>query len=144
MATKPPSTRFLISLYGTPAELLRDVFLTVVRAGRLVAGPEQRIERDYYPGHELTFCRSGKGWARLRGRMHPITAGDLLRVNCHHPHGYGADPADPGELDWIRVEGAPMERTWKMLSADSQPVFEDLDMVRASAECDAIFELKQN
>ena len=144
MAAKPATTKFLVSLYGTPAELLRDVFLTVVRAGRLEAGPEHRIERDYYPGHELTFCRSGRGWARLRGKMHQIKAGDLLWVNCHHPHGYGADRDDPWELDWIRVEGAPMERTWKMLSADSQPVFEGIDSARASTECESIFDLMQN
>ena len=144
MSAKPAATKFLVSPYGTPAELLRDDFLTVVRAGRLIAGPEHRIERDYYPGHELTFCRAGRGWARLRGKMHRIKAGDLLWVNCHHPHAYGADRDDPWELDWIRVEGAPMERTWKMLSAESQPVFEALDPVPAARECEAIFELMQH
>ena len=144
MSVKPATTRFLVSLYGTPAELLRDVFLTVVRAGRLAAGPEHRIERDYYPGHELMFCRSGKGWARLRGKMHAVKAGDLLWVNCHHPHGYGADKSDPWEVDWIRVEGSAMERTWKMLAVESQPVFEGMDIGRCDRECEAIFNLMQH
>jgi AraC family transcriptional regulator, arabinose operon regulatory protein len=135
------ATRFLISLHGVPAENLRDVFLTVVRAGRLIAGPDHRIERDYYPGHELTFCRSGRGWARLRGRTFEVTAGQLLWVNCHHPHAYGADRSDPWELDWIRVEGTPMDRTWKMLAADTLPVFEAMDMPRCSSTLESIFDL---
>lgn len=138
-----PATQFLISLHGVPAEPLRDVFLTVVRAGRLIAGPEHCIERDYYPGHELTFCRKGRGWARLRGKSFEVKAGDLLWVNCHHPHAYGADKRDPWELDWIRVEGSTMDRTWQMLHADSQPVLVGYDMQRATVELEAIFGLMQ-
>lgn len=137
------TTRFLISLHGVPAEPLRDVFLTVVRAGRLIAGPEHRIERDYYPGHELTYCRSGRGWARLRGKMHEVRAGQLLWVNCHHPHAYGASRDDPWTLDWIRVEGITMDRTWKMLAADSQPVFDGMDMPRCSKELEQVFALME-
>jgi len=139
----PKTSCFLISLHGVPAEPLRDVFLTVVRAGRLQAGPEHRIERDYYPGHELIFCTSGRGWARLRGKMHEVRAGELLWVNCHHPHAYGASKDDPWELDWIRVEGATLDRAWKMLAADSQPVFEAIDMRRSTAKLEAIFDLMQ-
>jgi AraC-like DNA-binding protein len=137
------TTQFLISLHGVPAEPLRDVFLTVVRAGRLVAGPEHRIERDYYPGHELTYCRSGRGWARLRGRSYEIKAGQLLWVNCHHPHAYGANRDDPWTLDWIRVEGSTMDRTWNMLSAESQPVFAGMDLARCTVELERIFALME-
>ena len=139
----PAVTQFLISLHGVPAEPLRDVFLTVVRAGRLKAGPEHRIERDYYPGHELTYVRAGRGWARLRGKTFEVKPGQLLWVNCHHPHAYGASRDDPWELDWIRVEGSTMDRTWTMLHADSQPVFESMDMARATPELEAIFALMQ-
>ena len=135
------TTIFPVSLHGLPAEPLRDVFLTVVRAGRLIGGPDHHIERDYYPGHELTFCRSGKGWARIRGRSYEITAGQLLWVNCHHPHAYGADKNDPWDLDWIRVEGSIMDRAWKILAADSQPIFPGMDIPRCTVELDQIFAL---
>jgi AraC family transcriptional regulator, arabinose operon regulatory protein len=138
------TTHFLVSLHGVPAESLRDLFLTVVRAGRLDAGPDHRIERDYYPGHELTYCRSGRGWARVRGKTFEVLPGQLLWINCHHPHAYGADPRDPWSLDWIRVEGATLDRTWNMLSADSQPVITGLDLPRCTAEVDAIFALMQD
>ncbi len=139
----PSTAKFLISLHGVPAEPLRDVFFTVVRAGRLQAGPGHRIERDYYPGHELTYCRKGRGWARLRGKSYEIGPGQLLWVNCHHPHAYGAIKDDPWELDWIRVEGITMDRMWTMLHADSQPVFEGIDMERATVELEKIFALMQ-
>lgn len=139
----PNSTQFLISLYGAPAEPLREVFLTVVRAGRLEAGPEHFIERDYYPGHELIFCREGEGWARVRGKTHRVKAGQVLWINCHHPHSYGADRRQPWKLDWVRVEGTPMDRTWKMLSAEVVPVFDGIPIDRTTAECDAIFDLMQ-
>ena len=136
-------TRFIKSLFGTASDPLRDVFLTVVRAGRLEAGPEHLIERDYYPGHELIYCRSGRGWARIKGRTHHVEAGQLLWVNCHHPHGYGADRKQPWEVDWIRVEGTPMDRTWKMLSGEAVPVFDGIDAGKITPEYEGIFDLME-
>jgi AraC family transcriptional regulator, arabinose operon regulatory protein len=134
------ATRFPISLFGTPSEPLRDVFLTVVRAGRVIAGPEHIVERDYYPGHELILCTGGKGWVRVRGRAHPVEAGQLLWVNCHHPHSYGSVKEAPWTADWIRVEGVAMDRLWAMLGADVQPVFESYDLSRGLPCCSAVFE----
>ena len=132
-------THFPISLFGTPSEPLRDVFLTVVRAGRVVAGPEHTVERDYYPGHELILCTKGKGWVRVRGKGHAIAAGQMVWVNCHHPHSYGAAKDDPWQADWVRVEGVPMDKLWTMLGADVQPVFEGYDLARGLPCCAAIF-----
>ncbi|MBL9113963.1 MAG: AraC family transcriptional regulator [Verrucomicrobiaceae bacterium] len=135
------ATRFLISLFGVAPDPLREVFLTVVRAGRLAAGPDHVIERDYYPGHELIYCRSGKGWVKTRGKNHSVKAGQLAWVNCHHPHSYGADRKEPWEVDWIRVEGSNMDRVWKILSGEARPVFDELNGEKVVAEYEAIFGL---
>jgi AraC family transcriptional regulator, arabinose operon regulatory protein len=121
--TPAPSNRFLVSLYGTPPEPLRDVFMSVVRAGTLEAGVEHNIERDYYPGHELIYCYEGQGWARLNGKTHQVGPGQMLWVNCHHPHSYGSVKSQPWKVDWIRVEGPTMDKIWSLLRADAQPLF---------------------
>jgi AraC family transcriptional regulator, arabinose operon regulatory protein len=139
----PDPVRFLISLFGVAPDPLREVFLTVVRAGRLIANQDHMIERDYYPGHELIFCRSGAGWVRTRGKAHAVKAGQLAWVNCHHPHSYGADRKDPWEVDWIRVEGSTMDRLWKMLSGEARPVFSDLKSDQVTSAYEEIFRLMQ-
>jgi AraC family transcriptional regulator, arabinose operon regulatory protein len=121
-----PTTRFLTSLYGTAPEPLRDTFLSVVRAGTLEAGPDHRIERDYYPGHELIYCYSGRGWARLGGKVFEVHAGEMLWVNCHHPHSYGSHPDQPWQVDWVRVEGPGIERIWTQLRVGAQPVLRSI------------------
>lgn len=122
MVRPPQSTRFLVSLYHTPSESSREVFHAVVRAGHLIAGPEHRIERDTYPGHELIWCRRGNGFVRIAGRTHAVRPGQFLWVNCYHPHAYWADAASPWELYWARIEGPGLDRLCQILSADRFPV----------------------
>lgn len=126
MARRTQLTRFLVSLYATPARPNRDAFYTVVRAGHLQAGPEHRIERENYPGHELIWCRSGKGVVRVEGREVAVGPGSVAWINCHHPHAYWADPDDPWEVFWIRVEGPQLDRICTILSAQRWPVIEAL------------------
>lgn len=140
----PATTRFLTSLYGVAPEPLRDMFLSVVRAGTLEAGLDHRIERDYYPGHELIYCYSGTGWARLGGKSYELKPGSLLWVNCHHPHGYGASRTDPWQVDWVRVEGPTMERVWSHLRVDAQPVFPSVPADKARPVFQRIFSQMQS
>jgi AraC-like DNA-binding protein len=87
-----------------------------------VAGSDHRIERDRYPGHELILCLRGKGHARLRGRAGSVSAGQLLWVNCHHPHAYWADAASPWEVYWARIDGPCLDRVEQNLFGGGFPV----------------------
>ncbi|MFA6547033.1 MAG: AraC family transcriptional regulator [Limisphaerales bacterium] len=121
--TRPPhKSRFLVSLYHTPSDLARDAFYTSVRAGHLVAGPEHRIERECYPGHELILCLRGRGHARVQGRAGGVSAGQLVWVNCHHPHTYWADATSPWEVYWVRIDGPRLDRVEQILFGGSFPV----------------------
>jgi len=118
----PDKSRFPISLHHTPSDLAGDAFYTSVRAGHLVAGPEHRIERDRYPGHELILCLRGMGQARLRGRAGEVGTGQLLWVNCHHPHAYWAIPTKPWEVYWVRIDGPRLDRVEHHLFGGSFPI----------------------
>lgn len=136
-------TRFLINLHATPADWQRDLFYSVVRAGHLVAGPEHRIQRETYPGHEWILCLRGRGWVRIEGRRHEVSPGSLAWVNCHHPHDYGAIAADPWELYWLRLEGPSLDRLGRFLSIGSQPVIAAIDMPAASVAFTTVFSLME-
>ena len=133
MADPNVSTQFVVSLFGTPQAVHQEIFYSVLRAGHLVAGPEHRIEREHFPGQELIFCLRGRGRVRIRGKLHGVRAGQGVWVNCHQPHGYGADPADPWELYWIRVEGPRLPRMGEVLEVGSEPVFEEVERERVAA-----------
>jgi AraC-like DNA-binding protein len=115
-------TRFLTSLHHTPGDAAREAFYTAVRAGHLLAGSGHRIERDSYPGHELILCLRGKGFARIGGRTSAIRPGQLLWVNCHHPHAYWADAASPWALLWARLDGPRLDRVERILFGEAFPL----------------------
>ena len=124
--TRPPS-HFPVSLFATPGDVHREIFYTVWRAGHLVGGPEHHIRREHFPGHELILCLRGYGWARVGGRRHPVAPEQLAWINCHHPHEHGANPEDPWEVYWIRIEGPQLARTAEVLQVAGAPVFGGLD-----------------
>lgn len=123
MSSLFPETQFLTNLWATPAEWAQEVFNCVVRAGHLRAGVAHRIERETYPGHELILCLVGRGWVQVMGRRHEVEAGDLVWVNCHHPHAYGAVVRDPWEVYWVRTEGRELERLGRLAQISGKPVF---------------------
>lgn len=139
MSTSLQETTFFQNLYATPADWQRDLFYSVVRGGHLRAGCEHRIQRETYPGHEFILCLGGRGWAQIAGKRHLIGPNELLWVNCHHPHAYGAVAKEPWELYWIRVEGRPLDRVSNLLEIRSQPVIKNLNTPVARQEFERIF-----
>lgn len=132
-------TEFLTNLYATPADWQRDLFYSVVRAGHLKAGFEHRIQRETYPGYELILCLDGRGWVQVSGKRHEVAKGQLVWVNCHHPHAYGCVLDDPWELYWIRVEGVTLDRISLLLDVAGQPVHQNFDVAAAAVEMERVF-----
>ena len=135
----PQETRFLRNLYATPADWQRDLFYSVVRAGHLKAGVSHRIQRETYPGHELILCLAGHGWVQVAGKRHDVAPGQLVWINCHHPHTYGADPNDPWEVYWVRVEGRSLDRLAQLLEVRSLPVLHGFDAPGSMVEFERSF-----
>lgn len=132
-------THFLRNYHATPLEWQRDLFSCVVRGGHLAAGTRHRIARETYPGHEFILCLSGRGWVQVAGRRHEAGPGDLVWVNCHHPHQYGALKHEPWELYWARVEGRTLDRLAELLEVRTRPVFEHFGVEAARRVFEDIF-----
>jgi hypothetical protein len=47
--------------------------------------------------------------------MHQVRRGDLVWINCHHPHEHGAVQDDPWEVYWIRAEGPRLAKLSDLL-----------------------------
>ena len=131
MTVTHSENRFPVSLYATPSPAHQDVFYTVPRAGHIIAGAAHHIKRDHFPGHELILCLRGRGWTRIAGRTHKVGQGDLVWINCHHPHEHGAVSDEPWEVFWIRAEGPRMAQMSEMISVRENPVIAGIEMQTA-------------
>lgn len=132
---------FPVSLHSTPSPLHQEVFYTVPRAGHLIAGRSHHIQRKHFPGHELILCLRGRGWTRIEGQLHKVEPGDLLWINCHHPHEHGAEAQDPWAVYWIRAEGPRLAQISEMLAVRESPVIRGLDFKSARRLFVELFEL---
>ncbi len=120
-------TQFLRSYFHTERDAIRDALYTVVRAGHLVADETHHISRETLAGHELIYCLRGEGTVLISGRQHRVTARSLYWVSCWHPHQYQADPKDPWELYWVRMEGPGLDHLAELMRIAESPVFPSLD-----------------
>lgn len=120
-------SRFPVSLYATPAPEQAEVFYTVVRAGHLVAGPEHRVEREHFPGHEIILCLSGRGWVRVGGRVQSVEAGDVVWLDCSRAHAHGAVAECPWEVYWVRAEGPQLSALARRMGVWVDPVVRGAD-----------------
>ena len=142
MAKLRPTERrahFPVSLYATPSDVHREVFYTVVRAGLLIGGNDHHINRDHFPGHELILCLRGQGYVFIAGRRHPVSAGDLVWVDCGHPHRHGPEASDPWEVMWIRADGLRLSQIASLLDIENQPVFSGMEVSQLQIWYEHIF-----
>jgi AraC family transcriptional regulator, arabinose operon regulatory protein len=137
----PGKTEFMVSCYHTPSERARRLFYVVVRAGHLRSAPDYRVERDHLPGHDLLLCLSGSGFVLTGNRRFKVEANELAWISGHHPHAHWADPCDPWELLWIRIDGRAIEETCNILSVSRLPVFSGIAADRLRKEFLRILEL---
>jgi AraC-like DNA-binding protein len=137
----PAKTDFLVSCYHTPSGRARRLFYVVVRAGHLRSAPDYRVERDHLPGHDFLLCLSGGGFILTGNRRFRVEANEMAWISGHHPHAHWADPADPWELLWLRVDGRAMEETCNMLSVARLPVFSGIAIESLGKEFLRILEL---
>ncbi len=132
--------RFLVSLYATPGPEQAEVFYTVVRAGHLIAGPEHRVEREHFPGHEIILCLSGRGWVKVGGRTLAVESGDVVWLDCSRAHAHGAVGECPWEVYWVRADGPQMGRLAQRMGVWTDPVVRGADAVALADLLVRVFE----
>lgn len=118
------ATQFVKSFFHTPSTVAHDIFVTALRAGHLRASPDYRIQRRVCAGHDLLFCAKGNGTVSVGGRNFPVSAGQLVWIDGHHPHAHWADPSDPWEVLWARIDGHTLDQIAGFLSIHDSPVFD--------------------
>ena len=103
--TSMATTTFIESLHYVPEGNWTRSAFTVVRAGKLAAGPEYSIERAIYPGQDILYCLSGAGSVRTLGQRLDVQAGQLVWIANEESHAHFADPSIPWTLLWFRLDG---------------------------------------
>jgi AraC-like DNA-binding protein len=99
------ATTFVESLHYVPEGNWSSSAFSVLRAGRVVAGPDYGIERSVYPGQDILYCLSGAGGVKTAGQKLEVRAGQLAWIANEEPHAHFADPSSPWTLLWLRLDG---------------------------------------
>ena len=98
-------TVFHESLHYVPESGWTNCAFSVLRAGKLSAAPDYRIERVSHVGQDLLFCVEGAGCVKSLGQELEVDAGQLAWIANEEPHSHSAHRGRPWTLLWLRLDG---------------------------------------
>lgn len=117
----PAATSFLESLHCVPEPGWTGSAFSVIRAGKVAAGPDYSVERLNHPGQDILYCLSGAGVVETLGQRLSVQPGQLLWIANEAPHAHFADPRSPWTVLWFRLEGPNPPALRKRLFGDAAP-----------------------
>ncbi|MBX9458134.1 MAG: AraC family transcriptional regulator [Rhizobium sp.] len=100
-----PLPTFLESLHAVPDAGWSGAALSIVRAGKVRAAADYRVEREALAGQDVLYCLAGAGTVETLGRRLRVRSGQLAWIANELPHAHEADPDDPWTLLWFRLDG---------------------------------------
>ena len=115
------TTKFVESLHYVPEGNWIGSAFSVLRAGKVVAGPDYGVERAVCPGQDILYCLSGAGIARTAGQRLEGQAGQLIWIANEEPHAHFADPVSPWTLLWCRLDGPNLPAVRRRLFGTGAP-----------------------
>jgi AraC-like DNA-binding protein len=124
----PAFPQFLESHYHTPSPEAAGAIPVIYRAGHLRASADYRIARKHSQGYDLLLCLKGAGHVEVRSGTSAVAAGELAWISGYEPHAHWADPADPWELLWIRIDGVGLAALYTILQVAEEPIFRQLPL----------------
>jgi AraC-like DNA-binding protein len=130
---------FLESLHYVPEPGWAETAYSVVRAGKVSAGPDYRIARNVHIGQDILYCLSGAGTVDTLGHRLDIGAGQLAWIANEYPHAHQADPDDPWTLLWFRLDGPNPAALREKLFGDRLPRVLMPEIVALQAWFDRLF-----
>ncbi len=115
------ATTFVESLHWVPEGNWSSCAFGVLRAGKVIAGPDYGVDRSAYPGQDVLYCLSGAGSVRTLGQRLDLQAGHLAWIANEEPHAHYADQASPWTLLWFRLNGPNLPAVRKRLFGADAP-----------------------
>jgi AraC-like DNA-binding protein len=101
----PSETIFLENLHYVPEAAWPLAAFTVLRAGKVAAGPNYGVRRASQVGQDVLFCLSGSGAVEMGSRRVEVQAGEVVWIANEVPHAHIADSRAPWTLLWFRFDG---------------------------------------
>lgn len=114
-------TSVIESFHYVPAPSWTRAAFSVLRAGKVAAGPDYRIERAVYPGQDILYCLAGAGYVETLGQRIDVGPGQLVWMANEAPHVHSADPRDPWTVLWFRLDGPEPAILRRKLFGDGAP-----------------------
>ena len=89
--------------FHTPSNLAKSMFFYLNCAGHFFCNEDYLVKRDSYDSILLMYCKKGKGTISYNGKVYTASEGDIVLLDCKHPHMYYTNAY--WETLWMHFDG---------------------------------------
>lgn len=90
--------------FYTPGDQARQTFFYPLCAGHYFCDSTYQVQRSSYDSYLIMYIKKGAGYLTSLNKTCSFSAGDLVTVDCYHPHTYGT--TKDSEILWVHFNGA--------------------------------------
>ncbi len=94
-----------IHIDNTYSKEVAETILYIKHAGFFTPAYCPKTKTHSESGYLFIAVLSGNGVIEYKGKLHTVTKGQCVYIDCHHPHYYIPDPENPWGVTWINFSG---------------------------------------
>lgn len=106
--------------FYTPGDQTKRTFFYPICAGHYFCDSNYLVQRSNYDSFLLIYVKKGSGYLTVQNKTWSFHTGDLVSVDCYHPHTYGT--TKDSEILWVHFDGATSREHIQALHSLSGPV----------------------
>jgi AraC-like DNA-binding protein/mannose-6-phosphate isomerase-like protein (cupin superfamily) len=99
--------------FWMPSASARELYFYALCAGRFICDGDYHLERKDYQSYLAMYVESGEGFLEVFDRRYPVSAGDLILIDCRTPHRYFTTTG--WEMYWLHFHGNVSARLYEMI-----------------------------
>lgn len=106
--------------FHTPSQTARNTFFYPLCIGHFYCDGTYQVNRTSYDSFLIMYIRNGSGSVSIQNKTYPVTAGDIVFLDCYRPHYY--ETKTGWEILWIHIDGPLCNNYYHLFAASGAPV----------------------
>lgn len=103
-------------IISTPSSFAKDTLFYIQEIGKLKSLKSHTSKREALDSFLFIIVLSGRGTFTYQGKMHFLSSGDHLFIDCKKPYSHESTDSDPWELMWVHFNGVLMDQYYLYFS----------------------------
>lgn len=106
--------------FHNPSQTARNTFFYPLCTGQFYCDGAYQVNRSSYDSFLVMLVQKGGGSVTFQGRATPVSAGDVVFLDCYQPHRY--ETRTGWDILWLHIDGPQCRGYYNLSACSGSPV----------------------